>query len=789
MVGDPVAVAEVDGGPHVAIGECGERRELFQNGVHRGEGRIVGRLVEVEVGLEAVAGGEHDGAADRRVRRAQAGARVVADGRQAFKGVERRSCGGSRKGRRARVEGPPGCPLVYRLTSHGTLRIASPHRPGHGGSRLVRALRGDRPDITPVWFMRQAGRSLPEYRAVRGDGAMLGACLDPAIASEVTMQPVRRHGVDAAIFFSDIVVPLALAGVAVEIAPGRGPVFAEPVRTSAAVAALTRIDPARVRERAEPVADAVCRTVALLAEESDRRGEALPLIGFAGAPFTLAAYLVEGGPSKDHLAARRLLHEDPEAWRALMQWLAALTGAFLAVQVESGASAAQLFDSWAGALAPDDYRTHVLPASRAALDPVRAMRTPDGAAVPLIHFGVGTGEILPDLAEAGVDAVGVDYRVSLRDAAARIGRDLTLQGNLDPALLFAPAPVREAAVERVLTEGTAARAHVFNLGHGFRADVSRCARRGRRAGARVAPVTEIDVCVIGAGVAGLVVATESARAGLRVAVIDPAATPGGLLRPQELAGVAVDAGAESYALRTDAVETLVADLALRSSSSAPSPAARISSSRTGRAASVVPPLPARTVIGIPADPRAADVVAVIGSAGAERAARESALPVPAPGEEPSLDAIVRARLGDAVADLLVDPVCRSVYSQPAAAVRLSGLHPALWSAFLACGSLVAAAARLAADARTGSAVGGIRGGMWRLPAALAADAAAHGALTVTAEVTAISESADGFRIDCRPSPGAAVEPSGLARSCSRRGRRPRGGSSGSRSARPRQTRA
>lgn len=343
---------------------------------------------------------------------------------------------------------------------------------GTAGSRLVRALRGDRPDTTPVWFMRQAGRSLPEYRAVRGDGAMLGACLDPAVASEVTLQPVRRHGVDAAIFFSDIVVPLALAGVAVEIAPGRGPVFAEPVRTAPAVAALTRIDPARVRERAEPVAEAVRRTVALLAEESERRGEPLPLIGFAGAPFTLAAYLVEGGPSKDHLAARRLMLEDPAAWATLLEWLAAVTGQFLAVQVESGASAAQLFDSWAGALAPDDYRATVLPASRAALDPVRGLRTPDGAAVPLVHFGVGTGEILRDLADAGVDAVGVDYRVSLRDAAQRIGRPLTLQGNLDPAVLFAADAVRRAAVERVLADGTAAPAHVFNLGHGVPAQAS-----------------------------------------------------------------------------------------------------------------------------------------------------------------------------------------------------------------------------------------------------------------------------------------------------------------------------
>jgi uroporphyrinogen decarboxylase len=350
-------------------------------------------------------------------------------------------------------------PAEHPLLAHAT-----------GDSRLVRALRGDRPAVTPVWFMRQAGRSLPEYRAIRATGAMLDACLDPAIASEITMQPVRRHGVDAAIFFSDIVVPLRLAGVDVDIVAGRGPVFGRPVDTGAAVAELTRIDPEVVRERAEPVAEAVRMTTEMLAEESERRGEPLPLIGFAGAPFTLAAYLVEGGPSKDQLSARRLLHTDPSAWSALLHWLSRVTGAFLALQIEAGASAGQLFDSWAGGLAPEDYRAHVLPYSRAALEPARALRTADGTGVPLVHFGVGTGEILRDMADAEVDAVGVDYRVSLRDAAARIDRDVTLQGNLDPALLSAPDAVRRAAVARILADGTAARAHVFNLGHGVPAE-------------------------------------------------------------------------------------------------------------------------------------------------------------------------------------------------------------------------------------------------------------------------------------------------------------------------------
>lgn len=341
-------------------------------------------------------------------------------------------------------------------------------------SRLVQALRGHRPEVTPVWFMRQAGRSLPEYRALRATGGtMLDACLDPAMASEITLQPVRRHGVDAAVFFSDIVVPLKLVGLEVEIVAGRGPVFTEPVRTAAQIAELVRIDPALITERGEEVAAAVARTTELLADESALRGEPIPLIGFAGAPFTLAAYLVEGGPSKDHLGARSLIHSDPAAWHDLTAWLAEVTGRFLALQVQAGASAGQLFDSWAGALAPADYRRAVLPASAAALEPVRALELPGAPeGVPLIHFGVGTGEILADMASIGVDALGVDYRVPLDVAAKRVGgaSDLTLQGNLDPAMLFAPAAARGAAVHAALEAGRAARAHVFNLGHGVPMD-------------------------------------------------------------------------------------------------------------------------------------------------------------------------------------------------------------------------------------------------------------------------------------------------------------------------------
>ncbi|ARJ04013.1 uroporphyrinogen decarboxylase [Cnuibacter physcomitrellae] len=315
-------------------------------------------------------------------------------------------------------------------------------------SRLVSAYRGVRGDVTPVWFMRQAGRSLPEYRELRVGTRMLDACLDPALASEITLQPVRRHGVDAGIFFSDIVIPLKLAGVAVEIEPGRGPVFAAPVRTSADVAALP--DPADADFSA--IAEGVARTVAQLGDT--------PLIGFAGAPFTIAAYLVEGGPSKDHIRARTLMHSDPDAWHALLTWVAEVTGRFLRTQVLAGASAAQLFDSWVGSLSRADYSARVAPYSAAALEHVRDLD------VPLVHFGVGSGDVLDLMHGIGVDAVGVDWRVPLDEADRRVGARATLQGNVDPAMLAAPWPVLERHVLDVLRRGASARAHVLNLGHG-----------------------------------------------------------------------------------------------------------------------------------------------------------------------------------------------------------------------------------------------------------------------------------------------------------------------------------
>lgn len=318
-------------------------------------------------------------------------------------------------------------------------------------SSLVQAARGIRPPVRPVWFMRQAGRSLPEYRELRAGGDMLAACLNPAMAAEITLQPVQRHGVDAAVFFSDIVVPVLLARVAVQIVPGRGPVFDEPVRSAADVARLPHLDPAAL----QPITDAVALVVAELG--------ATPLIGFGGAPYTLASYLVEGGPSKEQLLTRALMHSDPATWTALLDWCADVTGAFLRAQVLAGASVVQLFDSWAGSLSRADYEHAVLPHSRRALDAVADL------GIPRIHFGVGTEHLLDLLPAAGADVVGIDWRVPLDDAARRLP-GVVLQGNIDPALLFAPADVLDRHVADVLRRGDAAPAHIVNLGHGVPPD-------------------------------------------------------------------------------------------------------------------------------------------------------------------------------------------------------------------------------------------------------------------------------------------------------------------------------
>ncbi|GAA1809899.1 uroporphyrinogen decarboxylase [Nesterenkonia flava] len=317
-----------------------------------------------------------------------------------------------------------------------------------------------KPQRRPVWFMRQAGRSLPEYRKLREGTTMLDSCLNPEMASEITLQPVRRHDVDAAIFFSDIVIPLRLAGVDVEIQPGVGPVLGTPVRSAADVAALPRLE----EEAFAPITEAVQRTVAELGST--------PLIGFAGAPFTLAAYMVEGRPSRDHLGPRTMMHADPQTWDALASWAADVSGRFMRAQLMAGASAAQLFDSWAGSLGRADYAAHVQKHSAAAFSHVADLGT------PLVHFGTGTGEILDLMKNAGDSAlalagrendstvVGVDYRLNLAEATARVGAETPLQGNIDPALLSAPWDVLEDHVREVIGDGAGAAGHVLNLGHG-----------------------------------------------------------------------------------------------------------------------------------------------------------------------------------------------------------------------------------------------------------------------------------------------------------------------------------
>lgn len=315
-------------------------------------------------------------------------------------------------------------------------------------SAFLRACRREPVSHTPVWFMRQAGRSLPEYKEARAGVAMLDACARPDLVTEITLQPVRRYAVDAAVLFSDIVLPLRAAGVDLDIRPGVGPVVANPVRTPADVRAIRPLGPEDI-----PYIDEAVRGLV-----GELRG--LPLIGFAGGPFTLASYLIEGGPSKNHERTKALMYGRPGLWDLLLERLVDITTTFLRVQVRAGAGAVQLFDSWIGALAPEDYRKRVLPHS------ARILAALGEFGVPRIHFGVGAGELLQPMSEAGAEVVGVDWRVSLEEAARRVNAGTALQGNLDPAVLLAPWPVVEQRAREVLAHGRTAEAHVFNLGHG-----------------------------------------------------------------------------------------------------------------------------------------------------------------------------------------------------------------------------------------------------------------------------------------------------------------------------------
>jgi uroporphyrinogen decarboxylase len=311
---------------------------------------------------------------------------------------------------------------------------------------FLAACRREKTPHTPVWLMRQAGRYQPEYRAIRAKLGFLELCKTPDVAAEVTVMAARQLGVDAAILFADILLVLEPMGVGLEFAAGDGPVIHRPVRSAADIDALPELDVGAMEYVAQTVRTA-------------RAALDVPLIGFAAAPFTLASYLVEGGGSRDWLRTKGLMHADPGAWRALMEKLARALAAYLNLQIDAGAQAVQLFDSWVGCLAPDDYRTHVLPHVRAIVDALRP-------GVPVIHFGTGTAGLLECQRAAGGDVIGLDWRVDLDAAWARLGDDVAVQGNLDPVVLLAPIPEIRRQVARILGQAGGRPGHVFNLGHG-----------------------------------------------------------------------------------------------------------------------------------------------------------------------------------------------------------------------------------------------------------------------------------------------------------------------------------
>jgi uroporphyrinogen decarboxylase len=328
--------------------------------------------------------------------------------------------------------------------------VTSPAPGRHDDSPFIRACRRQTVDHVPVWYMRQAGRSLPEYRAARGPGSILDAIARPELVAELTRQPVDRYGVDAAIFFSDIVVPAAAIGFGVDVAPGTGPVVARPFRSKEDLQRLRHLEP-------EIDTPYVVEAVGILADTL-----AVPLIGFAGGPFTVASYLVEGGPSKTFGKVKALMHGEPAIWHDLVDRLTDLAVASLRSQLDAGASAVQLFDSWAGILTPQHYRDLVLPATQRLFAELADFHP----GVPTILFGVGTGELLPAMATAGATVVGIDWRVPLDEARRRVGPDLAVQGNLDPALCLTTWDVAETETREVLRRAGTEPGHIFNLGHG-----------------------------------------------------------------------------------------------------------------------------------------------------------------------------------------------------------------------------------------------------------------------------------------------------------------------------------
>ena len=328
---------------------------------------------------------------------------------------------------------PPDHPLITGHTAH---------------SQLIQAYRGIRTDRLPIWFMRQAGRSLPEYRALREGVPMLDSCLRPEMAAEITLQPVRRHKVDAAIFFSDIVIPLRLAGVNVDIVAGVGPVMARPIRTREDFNTLKELEPSALA----PISQAIRIVTSELGNT--------PLIGFGGAPFTLASYLIEGAPSADLPITRALMKEDPKLWNDILAWVARTTSSFIRAQIMAGASALQLFDSWAGRLSLEEYTKFAAPHSKSVMTSLSDLP------VPRVHFGTKTGSMLPQMRDVGATVMGIDSDTPLDVADTLLERTVPLQGNIDPEKLSGPWEELQAHVLDVIRRGSVAPAHIVNLGHG-----------------------------------------------------------------------------------------------------------------------------------------------------------------------------------------------------------------------------------------------------------------------------------------------------------------------------------
>jgi uroporphyrinogen decarboxylase len=316
--------------------------------------------------------------------------------------------------------------------------------------RFLRACRREAVDVTPVWFMRQAGRYMAEYRAIREKYSLLEICYQPKLAAEVTLQPVRALGVDAAILFADILLPVIPLGLGLEFAKGEGPVIGKPVRTLEDVRAMRAV-------HAEEDLGYVMEAIRIL------RGElnSIPLVGFCGAPFTVASYIIEGGSSREFLKTKTMMYSAPDVWHALMEKLSNVLAEYLVAQIRAGAQAVQVFDSWVGSLSPQDYESFVLPYSQRVLQAARAEN------VPVIHFGTNTTTLLPLMKRAGGDVIGLDWRIPLDDGRALLGEDVAVQGNLDPALLFAPVPEIKKRVHDILRRAGGRPGHIFNLGHGI----------------------------------------------------------------------------------------------------------------------------------------------------------------------------------------------------------------------------------------------------------------------------------------------------------------------------------